>query len=341
MTRAKAIAPIYRVTRRDFLKTGTMGVSGLVLGFHVSCSSPFGEEVKGDPFVPNVYLNIRPDGIVEIIAHRSEMGQGVRTSLPMILADELEADWQKVQIVQGLGDEKYGDQNTDGSYTIRMFYHPMRKAGAAARMMLEQAAAQHWKVDVSMVSAEGGRVHQSENGESISYSELVALASKLPVPADEDIRLKANKDLKLVKTDVKIVDLPDIVQGKANYGLDVQLPDMKIAVIRRCPVAGGKVSSLNSGKALAVPGVLKIIELDSPGFPANFAIPLGGVAVVADNTWAALQGRDALEVDWDYGVNADYNTPEFMDEMEKRATQKGNIRREEGDITRRLDKRES
>ena len=336
MTRQKGSKSIYKVNRRDFLKTGSVGISGLVLGFHVGCSSPLPPVATG-PFSPNVYLNIRPDGIVEIIAHRSEMGQGVRTSVPMILADELEADWQTIEIVQGLGDSKYGDQNTDGSYSIRMFYQPMRKAGAAARMMLEQAAANHWKVDIGEVKAENGKI-VSNSGESLTFSELITPALKLEVPADEDIKLKPESEFKLVNTDVKMVDLPDMIQGKANYGLDVQLPDMKIAVIKRCPVAGGKAVSYDGSKAMEVPGVHKVLELSSAGFPANFTKPVGGIAVVADNTWSALQGRDALEVEWDLGANAGYSTSSFMKEMEKTATEKGNIRREEGDITEAFDK---
>ena len=327
-----------KIDRRDFIKTSTVGASGLILGFHVSCSKPLPEPPR-DPkyfFEPNVYLNINDLGDVTIVAHRSEMGTGIRTTLPTVLADELEADWSRVKLEQAVGDEDtYGDQNTDGSYSVRMFYVPMRKAGAAARMMLEQAAANQWEVDVSECQAINHQVVHKSSDKTLEFGELVQAAAELEVPADEDITLKDSKDFKLIGKGTSIYDLPAIVDGSAVFGLDATLPDAKVAVIARCPVAGGKVASFDATEALKVPGVVEVFELESPGFPTDFN-PLGGVAVVADHTWAAIKAREALKITWDQGTNADYDTDVYLKELSGRAIKPGNVRREEGNIKRAL-----
>ena len=320
------------VGRRTFLKTSAVGFSGLLFGLYVGCSpetSSNGETV----FSPNVYLNINEQGDVSIIAHRSEMGQGVRTSLPMILADELEADWTRVSIVQAVGDEAtYGNQNTDGSFTVRMFYEPMRKAGAAARMMLEQAAAKMWKANPSECKAENHRVIHQPSGKTAGFGELVAKAAKLDPPEEDSLQLKDKKDFKLIGKQVSIVDLHDITTGEAQFGLDVSLPGMKIAVIQRCPVAGGKVLSFNEAEISKMPGIQKTYIMDSPGFPPQLQNPLGGVVIVADNTWSALKAKEALQIEWDFGQNAAYNTAEFTNQMAKNAIKKGTIQREQGSV---------
>ena len=323
-----------KIDRRDFLKTSTVGASILILGFHVSCSTPVPEPPR-DPkyfFEPNVYLNINDLGDVTIVAHRSEMGTGIRTTLPTVLADELEADWSRVKLEQAVGDEDtYGNQNTDGSFSVRMFYIPMRKAGAAARMMLEQAAANQWGVDASECQAINHKVVHKPSDKSLEFGELVQAAAELELPADEDIKLKDSKDFKLIGKGTSIYDLPAIVNGTAVFGLDTTLPDAKVAVIARCPVAGGKVASFDPAEALKVPGVVEVFELESPGFPTDFN-PLGGVAVVADHTWAAIKGREALDITWDKGTNADYDTDVYLKELSGRAVKPGNVRREEGNI---------
>ena len=327
-----------KVDRRDFLKTTSVSATGLILGFHVSCSKPIPEPPR-DPkyfFTPNVYLNINDLGDVTIIAHRSEMGTGIRTTLPTVLADELEADWSRVKLEQALGDEAtYGDQNTDGSYSIRMFYVPMRKAGAAARMMLEQAAANQWGVDASECHALNHKVIHKPSDKSLGFGELIQSASTLEVPADEDIQLKDSKDFKLIGKGTSIYDLPEIVNGKAIFGLDASMPGAKVAVIARCPVTGGKVAKLNADNALKVPGVIEVFELESPGFPTGFN-PLGGVAVVAEHTWAAIKGREALEITWDNGSNSSYDSDAYLNELSTRAVKAGHVRREEGNIKKAL-----
>lgn len=329
---------IVKVDRRTFLKTGVMGSTGLILGTQIACSTIFGEKERPKAtFSPNVFLTINEKGEVTIVAHRSEMGTGIRTSLPAVVADELEADWSKVKIQQAIGDEKtYGDQNTDGSYSIRMFYMPMRKAGAAARMMLEQAAAARWQVDVGECKAQNHQIVHQSSGKKLDFGELAGEASKLEVPKEADLKLKDSKDFKRIGKDTPITDLQDIVTGKANFGLDTILPDMKIAVIRRCPVAGGKVKSFKADKALKVAGVQKVFTLDSPGFPTNFHNPLGGVVVVADNTWAALKGREALEVEWDDGINSEYDTEKFLSELADKANKENTTRRANGDAAKAL-----
>ena len=329
---------IVKVDRRSFLKTGVIGSTGLILGTQIACSTFFEEKERiKATFSPNVFLTINEKGEITIVAHRSEMGTGIRTTLPAVVADELEADWSMVSIKQAIGDESiYGDQNTDGSYSIRMFYEPMRRVGAAARMMLEQAAANKWQVDVSECNAKNNFVFNKYSGKKLDFGELAADASQLEVPKDEDIKLKDKADFTRIGKDTAITDLSDIVQGKANYGLDTFLPEMKIAVIKRCPVAGGKIVSFNAEDALKIAGVQKVFTLDSPGFPSGFNSPLGGVVVVADNTWAALKGRDALEVEWDNGANSDYDSEKYLADLVDKTNSDNNIRRENGDIKNAL-----
>ncbi len=330
--------PLAKIDRRDFIKNTSFGASGLILGFHMSCSRAFQDEPKEPSFFfePNVYLNINDLGEVTIVAHRSEMGTGIRTSLPTIVADELEADWSQVKIVQALGDEEtYGNQNTDGSFSVRMFYLPMRRAGAAARMMLEQAAANQWEVDVSECKANNHQVLHQGSRKKISFGALAEAASALEVPAEDQITLKDPKDFKYIGKETPIYDLPDIVKGTAGFGLDAHTEGMKVAVIARCPVAGGKAASYDAAETLKVQGVLSVHEIDSPGFPTGFN-PLGGIAVVAEHTWAAIKGREALKVNWEEGVNAQYDTDAYMDEMVRIIDTDGTVHRDQGDIKQAL-----
>ncbi len=324
---------IFKVSRRDFIKTTSVSVTGLLIGVSFSCKDNK-KNLTGDPqsrFEPNVFISISGTGDVTLIAHRSEMGTGIRTSLPLIIADELEADWSKVKIEQAQGDAKYGDQNTDGSYSVRMFYMPLRKAGAMARTMLEQAAAKEWGVEVSSCKASNHEVVHT-SGKSFGYGYLAAKAALLPLPDENTVTLKSPKDFKYIGKPSSITDIKDIVTGKARFGLDVNIPNTKIAVIRRNPEPGPGVKSFNADAAGKVPGVIKIFKLDAPGFPTNFFKPLGGIVVVADNTWSALKGRDALEITWEKGKNANYNSDSYIASMMKGAKSKGKVRRENGDV---------
>jgi isoquinoline 1-oxidoreductase beta subunit len=329
---------IFKVSRRDFLRSTSISMSGLLLGISFSCSDT-SKKLTGNPdvtFSPNLFISLNGNGDVTLIAHRSEMGQGIRTSLPLVIADEMEADWNRVKIVQAAGDEKYGDQVTDGSFSVRMFFRPMRKAGATIRLLLEQAAAKEWNVDVSECKAQNHEVVHS-SGKSLGFGYLAEKAAQLPVPDESSVMLKSPKDFKYISKQTSIVDLKDIVTGKAMFGLDNNhLPNTKVAVIRRNPEPGAGLKSFNSAKALEVPGVIRVFTLDAPGFPTTLNKPLGGVVVVAENTWAALEGRKALEVTWSKGVNADYDSHSYNADMMQRARTKGKVRRESGQVHKGL-----
>lgn len=319
---------IKKIDRRTFLKATGITASGLVLGLQWACTP----EKSNTPFSPNVYLTINSDGSILIVAHRQEMGTGIRTGLPMIVADELEADWKKVKLVQAVGDEKkYGNQNTDGSFSVRMFFEPMRKAGASARMILEQAAANKWSVAVSECKALNNEVVHS-SGKKVGFGELTEAASKLPVPKDEDVVLKKKADWKYIGKSMNLYDVPDIVKGTAVYGIDVIQPGLKYAVIARCPVAGGKVKSFLDTEAKKIAGVQKIFEMAASGFPAGLDAPQGGIVIVADSTWAAISARKALQVEWDFGVNGTYDSETYLADLKSKVKKKGDVRRASGSI---------
>jgi isoquinoline 1-oxidoreductase beta subunit len=323
---------VRKIDRRSFLKATGITATGFVLGLQWGCSP----SKSTTPFSPHVYLTINPDGTVLIVAHRQEMGTGIRTSLPLIIADELEADWNKVKLIQAVGDEKkYGNQNTDGSFSVRMFFEPMRKAGASARMMLEQAAANRWKVDVSECKASNHEVVHS-SGKKFGFGELTDDAARLTAPKEEAIVLKKKSEWKYIGKNTKLYDVPDIVKGTAVYGIDVVKPDMKYAVILRCPVAGGKAKSFSDEEAKKIAGVVRIFEMPASGFPAPLEAPQGGIVVVADSTWTAISARNALQVEWDYGVNAGYDSEAYLNELKSRVKKSGNARRTNGDANKAI-----
>jgi isoquinoline 1-oxidoreductase beta subunit len=356
---ASAIQPagervlLENVSRRRFLK-GTATGAGLVVAMQfvpADKAHAFEPYHTGGSDMPNglvtdphVFVSIDPDGTVTIVAHRSEMGTGSRTSLPMVLADEMEADWKRVKIVQAPGDEpKYGNQDTDGSRSMRHHIQPMRQMGAAVRTMLEQAAAKQWGVDptncraevheVVMVERVGEGVSTAASNKRIGFGDLAKAAMALPVPGFEKLKFKDESHFRYIgKGEVQIYDLRDITVGKAVYSADVRLPDQLFAVVARPPVIGGQVKSVDSADAMKVPGVIKVVQI--PGFkklPAKFA-PLGGVAVVAKNTWAAIQGRDALKIEWDDGPHSVYTTEQYRKDMSAAAAKPGRVIRNLGDV---------
>ena len=330
---------IENVSRRAILQT--LGLAGgLVLAAPLLSRPAFaayetgaGKMPHGTVVDPKVFVAIAPDGIVSILAHRSEMGTGVRTSLPLIVAEEMEADWSRVRVVQAPGDEvRFGNQDTDGSRSTRHYLLPMRQIGAMARAMLEAAAAKRLGVPVTEVKAVNHEVVHSASGRRLGFGELAADAANESVPAVDTVQLKSPKDFRyLGKGQVSIVDLRDITVGKARYGGDVRLPGMKYAVIARPPVTGGKVKSFDSAEALKIPGVEQVIEVKGWPWPSKFQ-PLGGVAVIARNTGAAIKGRDAMKVEWDDGANAAYDSVAYRAELESAARQPGLVVRQEGDV---------
>lgn len=299
---------IQNVSRHAFLQ----GASGLVVALQVAPANAFNSYPTGGLGMPHgivndphVFVSIDPDGTVTIVAHRSEMGTGSRTSLPMIIADEMEADWDRVKFVQAPGDEKtYGNQDTDGSRSQRHHIQPAREIGAAVRLMLRQTAARKWGVGVEDVEAAGHQVIHRSLGTRLGYGDVAEAAMDMPTPAREALEFKDERAFRYIgKGAVQITDLRDITTGEAVYGADVSAPGMKYAVIASPPVVGGAVTSIDDSAALAVNGVERIEQLDGSIPPAKFA-PLGGVAVIADSTWAAIKGRDALKIEWDDGPHA-------------------------------------
>jgi len=312
------------VTRRDFLQTASVAGAGLVIGFHL----PAGPRLRAappapaDPFAPNAWLRIGPDDSVLVMVDRSEMGQGVATSLPMLLAEELEADWSKIRIEFAPADKAYtnpmfGMQGTGGSTSVRAAYTPLRKAGAAAREMLVTAAAETWGVDKAACRAEQGAVIHAETKRRLTYGKLVTKAATVPLP--HDVPLKDPKDWKILGTRVPRLDTPPKVDGSAQFGIDVKATGMLVAVIARSPVFGGRVGRLDAAQAKAVPGVRQVVQVSS------------GVAVVADGYWPAKQGRDALDITWDDGPNASVSSASIAQLFARRAEQPGAVARHDGD----------
>jgi isoquinoline 1-oxidoreductase subunit beta len=330
---------VENVSRRSILKS--LGIAGgLVLAAPLMSRQAFaayqtgaGKMPHGTVVDPRVFVAIASDGTVTIVAHRSEMGTGVRTSLPLIVAEEMEADWSRVKVEQAHGDEvKYGNQDTDGSRSTRHYLMPMRQIGASARAMLEAAAAKRWGVPVSEVKAVNHEVVHSATSRRLGFGELAADAAKEQVPGLEGLKLKDPKNFRyLGKGQVSIVDLHDITVGAAHYGIDTRLPGMKYAVIARPPVTGGKLVSYDAKDALKVSGVEKVMEVQGWPWPSKFQ-PLGGVAVIARNTGAAIKGRDALKVVWDDGANGKYDSAVYRTALEEAARKPGLVVRKEGDV---------
>jgi isoquinoline 1-oxidoreductase beta subunit len=274
-------------------------------------------------FHPGVYLGIQPDGTVLIVAHRTEMGNGVRTSLPRIVADELDADWNRVKVIQGDGDEKYGSQDTDGSHSVREFFDTLREAGATARLMLIRAAAQQWGVPEAQCVADPVHVVSDKtSSRKLGYGELAAAAAKLPVPKKDELQFKQPKDWRYIGKPAPGYDVTDVCSGKAPFGMDVRLDGMLYAAVAHPPVLGGKVKSMDDSATLKVAGVKKTVAID-PFTPPHAFQPLGGVAVIADNTWSAFKGRKQLKIDWDNGANASYTSSDYKKELQQTARQPG------------------
>ena len=305
---------IRNLSRRNFLKHTSLTAGAIfTLGVVSGCSDDAlsAAEAKAPPagtlsdaaFKPNVFIGLNGNGDVFIVCSRSEMGQGIRTGMPPVIADEMEADWGRVYVVQADGDPKYGNQNTDGSRSVRNHFEEWRLAGATAKAMLIEAAAQQWGVPASECAAYNHRVTHEGTGKELGYGELAAVAATLDVP--ENPALKQRSEWRYIGTPLQGVDNLDIATGKATFGLDVVVPGMVYAAVERCPVIGGTLVSVEDTEARAIDGVQEVVTLPSASLPAGFS-PLGGVAVVASNTWSAIQGRRALSIEWDLGANEAY-----------------------------------
>ena len=288
------MSTLTNVSRRRFLQ-GALSAGALVLCVRFAHKSFWtadaGTGSRADQSVlhPSVYLGVDTDGTVYIVAHRSEMGTTSRTSLPLVLADELDADWSRVKVQQAIGDPRYGSQDTDGSHSIREFYQPMREAGATARLMLIRAAAQQWGVPEAECTTDLHAVVHKAAGKKAGYGELAAAAAKLPVPKKEELKFKPASAWRYVGKGQTSYDLQDICTGKAKFGMDARIEGMVYASIEHPPVLGGKLKSFDDKAPLQVKGVRQTVTIETFTPPHHFQ-PLGGIAVIADNTWSAMQG---------------------------------------------------
>ena len=325
---------IENVSRRGFLQGA--GVAGVfVLGARLVPQPLWAtdeEAAAPAPLEPSLWMSIASDGTVTIVAHRSEMGCGSRTALPLIVADELDADWSKVKIDQAIGDPKYGDQETDGSHSVRGSFDLLRQVGAAGRAMLISAAAAQWNVAAKDCTTEPHFVVHKASGRKLGYGELAAAAAKLPVPKTDDLKLKSRSEWRYIgKESNSLFDLPEVITGKAIFGMDATMPGMVYASIEHPPVLGQKIKSLDDKAALKVPGVKKTLTIDTVEPPHMFK-PLGGVAVIGDNTWATFKGRKALKIEWSDSPHSTYNSDAFRKTLSETSRQPGKVVRNVGDV---------
>jgi isoquinoline 1-oxidoreductase beta subunit len=318
------------IERRSFLKAGGAAAGGLVIGFYLPhrdaslLDAQFGPP-GGGALNPNAFVRIGADDVVTLIIHKPDNGQGTETSIAMLLAEELECDWSRVRTeFAPINPAAYGGalQGTFGSLAIRTSYEPMRRTGAAAREMLIQAAAQRWGVDKAQCRAENGRVVHTATGEHFTYGSLAEDAARLPVPTS--VPLKNPSQFKLIGRATRRVDTPAKVTGAATFGIDVRLPGMLHAVVARCPVFGGKVARFDATKAKAVAGVTDVVQIPQ------------GIAVIASNTWAAMEGRRALQVEWDEGANASLTSASIRELFVALLQKPGAVAENEGDASRAL-----
>lgn len=306
---------VVKLSRRAFLALGTGAAGALVLGCRITPRAP---APGGAVFEPNAYLALADDGTVTVWVPEAEMGQGVLTALGMLVADEMEAPWERVIVKQAPVDpERFGRMSTGGSTSVRQGWEPLRRAGATARTMLVVAAASRWGVDPGECRAEQGRVHHPASGRSAAYGELAEEASGLPLP--EQVRLKEPSEFRLIGTPVPRVDTPPKTDGRAIFAIDVRREGMLYAVVARCPVFGGAAAGFDAEAALAVAGVRRVFPIRS------------GVAVVADTTWAAIEGRRRLEVEWNPGPGASWDDAAIDRLFEERSRRSGAVARSEGD----------
>ena len=324
------MSTIKNISRRAFVRSIGLASGGLILACNTSIfSDKEKKELKNlIDFNPNLFVQLNSDGSLILIASRSEMGNGVRTSLTSVIADEMDADWDKVIVKQATGDAKYGDQNTDGSRSIRYLYETMRQMGAKARAMLISAAAQKWQVPESECSAENHFVLHS-SGKKIAFGDLVEIAKTLEIPTD--VELKNPKDFKYIGKYLRSVDAEEYSNGSAVFGLDKRLPNMKFAAIARCPVTFGTVKSFDKTEALKIPGVEDVIEIPRVERPFG---ALGGIAVIASNTWAAFKGKEALKIEWNYGDNESYDSEKYMNQITENVHKQGKVGKDTGNVNK-------
>ena len=320
------MSEIQQIKRRDFIKLFGLASGGILLGCNVSSDKKEFIPQVDSTFAPNLFVQIQKDGNITLLASRSEMGQGIRTSLASAIADELEADWNYITVKQATGNAKYGNQNTDGSRSVRTLLEPMRKMGATAKAMLISAAAKKWNIPEVDCTAANHYIINTQNKDTIFFGDLVDEAANVAIPSEESIQLKKVEDFKFIGKTLKSVDLKDFTHGTANYGMDIRIPNMKFAAIARCPVTFGSVKSYEGASAKKVAGVERIFQIDRIVPPTGqFFGALGGVAVIANSTWAAFQGKLDLNIEWNYGENESFDTEKFKEKLTQRVHEKGKL----------------
>lgn len=335
----QATESIANLSRRGFIAGAAVFVVGVSLGQSSRAASEESAgtlaDASGGDASPALWISIETDGTIALTCHRSEMGQQVWTAMAQIIADELEADWGSVRIVQAIGHPKYSDQNTDGSRSVRFNLHRLRLAGAAMRSMLVTAAAQKWAIDPGQCSSELGQVTNTKTGARLSYTELAESASALPLPLESELSLKSRDQWRYIGKPVPSLTVPMITRGEGTYGIDVDRPGMVYAVVARPPEVFATTGAIDDSKARQIPGVLSVHQLPDAEAPVQFK-PLGGVAVVATDTWAAIQGRKALEIDWQAGPNASHSSDGYRQDLQQATRTAGQVRRNRGDTVATL-----
>ena len=323
------------ISRRKFVKSGAVAGAGLLIGVRFSGNLLQAQESekakkKKAPNPFDAYIHVTPDGKISLIVAKSEMGQGIKTGLAMILAEEAEVDFNSVSVVQAeTRPDIYEHMGTGGSGSTMENFMPLRRAGATVRELMITAASQKWNVPKKQCEAKKGTVVHEESGRKATYGELIEAAKKLPVPDPEKVELKDEADFELIGHATPRVDIPSKVNGSAGFGLDVRVPDMLFAMVARCPTFGGKATRFDAAKAKAVPGVRDVFEIPALGADMFTA---GGVVVVANSTWSAMKGRDALDITWDHGKAAVEASPTLREDLRAAAAKRGKSIRNDGDV---------
>jgi isoquinoline 1-oxidoreductase beta subunit len=323
------------LSRRQFVVRGTIAGAGLVIGMRLSGKVANAQENSRAPkkAAPNpfdAWIHVKPNGQISLIVAKSEMGQGIKTGLAMILAEEAEVDFATVSVEQAeTRPDIYAHMGTGGSGSTMESFMPLRRAGATVRQLMITAAAAKWQTPPAECTAKKGSVRHAKSSRAASYGELVEAAAKLPLPDPEKVKLKAENDFVLIGHATPRVDIPSKVNGSAQFGIDVRVPDMVFAVVARCPTFGGKVAKYDAAKAKAMPGVLNVFEIPALGKDQFTA---GGIAVVADSTWSAMKARDALEITWNHGAATSESSDALHESLRAAAAKPGKRIRNDGNV---------